>query len=97
MGLDAVGRYAGLIPVSAAHAADDPQTRVGRLAILRDAHLTPQMTIKTIMGVFDSSAGDDLAVLDAEGRVLGLLSEAHAVRRYAEELEKARRDLVGRD
>jgi CIC family chloride channel protein len=95
--LDAVGRYAGLIPVSAAHAADDPQTRVGRLAILRDAHLTPQMTIKTIMGVFDSSAGDDLAVLDAEGRVLGLLSEAHAVRRYAEELEKARRDLVGRD
>jgi CIC family chloride channel protein len=95
--LDAQGRYAGIIPVSAVHAAEDLQATVGRLAILREAHLTPLMTIKAIMNVFDSSAGDDLAVLDGEGRVLGLLSEAHATRRYAEALERARRDLVGRD
>jgi CIC family chloride channel protein len=34
-------------------------------------------------------------VLDEAGDVLGVLSEAYATRRYAEELEKVRRDLVG--
>jgi CIC family chloride channel protein len=49
------------------------------------------------MGAFDASAGDELAVLDPNGRPLGVLSEAHATRRYAEQLEMARRDLTGGD
>ena len=36
-----------------------------------------------------------LAVLDEGQQLLGILSEAYATRRYAEELEKNRRDLVG--
>jgi CIC family chloride channel protein len=36
-------------------------------------------------------------VVDGPGtrKVIGLLTEAHALRRYAEELDRARRDLVG--
>jgi len=55
------------------------------------------MSIKECMSLFDSTASDELAVLDADGRPLGLLSETFATRRYAEELEKARRDLTGGD
>ena len=40
---------------------------------------------------------DELAVLDDGRKVLGMLSESYATRRYAEELEKNRRDLVGGD
>ncbi len=63
--------------------------------INQDHWLLPDMSIKEIMSRFDDTETDELAVLDADRAVLGLLSEAHATRRYAEELEKARRDLVG--
>jgi len=94
--VDADGRYAGIVPVSAAHAADEDGP-VGALAILRDSSLTPAMSIKEIMSAFDASAGDELAVLDDDGRPMGVVTEAHATRRYAEELEIARRDLTGGD
>ena len=93
--VDDVGRYAGIIPVSAVHADPDADGPVDRFAILRNASLTPEMTIKDIMAAFDASEGDELAVLDPVGRPVGLLSEAHATRRYAEESEAARRDLTG--
>jgi CIC family chloride channel protein len=95
--VDGEGRYAGLIPVSAVHAEAGGGGTVGRLAILQDRHLSPDMPIKAIIGRFAAWAADELAVVDGEGRVLGLLAEAHATRRYAEELERARRDLVGGD
>jgi CIC family chloride channel protein len=43
----------------------------------------------------DRTGSDELAVLDEAQQLLGVLSEAYATRRYAEELEKNRRDLVG--
>ena len=49
------------------------------------------------MGVFDRTESDELVVLSADRDVLGILSEAYATRRYAEELEKNRRDLTGSD
>ncbi len=95
--LDRDGAYAGLIPVAAAYAESDESKAVGALAVLRDNALTPDMSIKDCMSLFDATASDELAVLDADGRPLGVLSEAFATRRYAEELEKARRDLTGGD
>jgi len=46
---------------------------------------------------FDEAESDALAVVDSptERHVIGLLTEAHALRRYSEELDRARRDLVG--
>jgi CIC family chloride channel protein len=57
--------------------------------------LSPDLSIRSIMGVFDRTGSDELAVLDETRNVLGVLSEAYATRRYAEELEKNRRDLIG--
>ncbi len=95
--LDDAGHYAGIVHLSAAYADPGQTGPVGDLAITRDAWLTPAMTIKEIMHVFDDTETDELAVLDETGDVLGVLSEGYATRRYAEELEKARRDLVGRE
>jgi CIC family chloride channel protein len=95
--VDNDGRYAGIVPVSTAHVVTQQDGPVGALAVLGDYWLTPEMAIKEIMGAFDASAGDELAVLDPNGRPLGVITEAHATRRYAEELETARRDLTGGD
>jgi CIC family chloride channel protein len=91
------GRYAGIVRVAAAYADPARDAPVGSLAILKAQSLGPDMSIKECMSLFDSTASDELAVLDADGRPLGLLSETFATRRYAEELEKARRDLTGGD
>ena len=55
------------------------------------------MNIKDAMKAFDTSEGEALAVLDGSEtkQVIGLLTEAHALRRYSEELDRARRDIVG--
>jgi chloride channel protein, CIC family len=95
LALDPDGRYAGIIPVAAAFGDPGSAGVVGSLAILHDRTLRPEMSIKACMAMFDATESDELAVLDDQGHPLGILSEAYATRRYAEELEKARRDLVG--
>ncbi|HEY1878637.1 MAG TPA: CBS domain-containing protein, partial [Caulobacteraceae bacterium] len=79
------------------HAIPDPAEPVGSVMVNRRESLRPEMAIKEIMGVFDRTESDELAVVNDDHEVLGVLSEAYATRRYAEELEKARRDLVGSD
>ena len=91
------GGYAGIVPVAAAYAEPDGRKDVGSVAILKAQSLRPDMAIKACMNLFDSTASDELVVLDDDGHPLGVLSEAYATRRYAEELEKARRDLTGGD
>ncbi len=93
--LDGEDRYAGVIRLAVAYAEPNRTGQVGELAINKDFWLRPDMNIKEIMRVFDRSESDELAVLGQAGEVLGVLSEAYATRRYAEESEKARRDLVG--
>ncbi len=93
--LDHARRYAGLVPTSAVYANHHPDGHVSDLMILTDEWLTPEMNIKEVMGVFDRTGADELAVLGDGQEVLGVLSEAYATRRYAEELEKNRRDLTG--
>ncbi|HWF01939.1 MAG TPA: chloride channel protein [Caulobacteraceae bacterium] len=95
--LDHEGRYAGIVPVAAAYGEVDPAAPVSALAQLGRDALTPDLDIKACMRRFDDTASDELAVVDAERRPLGVLSESFATRRYAEELEKARRDLTGGD
>ncbi|HZL00896.1 MAG TPA: chloride channel protein [Caulobacteraceae bacterium] len=93
--LDPAGHYAGIVPAARAFADPEAQGVVQSVTINAGQWLTPEMTIKELMSVFDRTESDELAVLDDRGDVLGILSEAYATRRYAEELEKARRDLVG--
>lgn len=95
--IDGEGRYAGLALIAEAHAADTPADR-GLIDILhhRDVVLHPTMNIQEAIAVFDAAEAESLAVVEAgQHRPIGTLTEAYAMRRYAEESEKRRREAVG--
>ena len=62
-----------------------------------DTVLLPQMTIKEAVAMFENAESDALAVVDSAEtrRVIGLLTEQYALRRYSEELDRRRRELSG--
>jgi CIC family chloride channel protein len=96
--VDGEGRYAGLVLIADAH-APDIATDKGLLEILnhRGVVLHPAMNIQEAITVFDAAEAESLAVVEAGGehRPIGILTEAYAMRRYAEESEKHRREAVG--
>jgi chloride channel protein, CIC family len=96
--VDATGRYVGLALVAEAHAPDIKSTN-GLVGILhyRDVVLHPLMNIQQAIAVFDAAEAESLVVVETGGehRPIGILSEAHAMRRYAEESERWRRNAVG--
>ena len=99
--LDREGRYLGLLATPEAFSAELDDTagerRICELARLKTSALTPQMNVKEAMDVFGKAESEVLAVVeDAQSRkVVGLLNESHATRRYAEALNNASRDVVG--
>src|SRR3984893_4791480 len=96
--VDAAGRYAGLALVADAHAPDiDATSAVAGILHYRDVVLHPVMNIREAIVVFDAAEAESLVVVEAGGeqRPIGILSEAHAMRRYAEESEQRRREAVG--
>lgn len=97
LAVDEEGRYVGVVSVARAHADPDAQGVVGRYATGRAHWLRPDMQIREIMRRFDQAETEELPVLDPEGHIMGLVSESYAARRYAEELEKSRADLIGVD
>ena len=95
--VDAAERYAGIVLVPEAHAADSEAQRVGDILHYKDDILLPNMTVKEAIAVFEAAESDALAVVDGKEsrRVLGLLTEQYALRRYSEELDRRRRELSG--
>jgi len=96
--IDDAGRYAGIIHVAEAHAADTGgAARLDTLLHYQDNVLLPQMTIKEAVVMFEEAEADALAVVDSResGRLIGLLTEQYALRRYSEELDRRRRELSG--
>lgn len=94
--IDDAGRYAGIAQTPSAYAEGlDLAIPVSQISINGDAALTPDLDIVAVMTRFDASGADELAVLDGDRRVLGILSESYVRRRYAQELEKAQRKLFG--
>ena len=96
--LDDQDRYAGMAALAEAYAADADEARpASELARFADCVLMPAMNIKQAMALFDRVEAEALAVVDAPDsvKVIGLLNETFAVRRYAEELDKSRREAIG--
>jgi CIC family chloride channel protein len=96
--VDGSGRYVGLALVADAHAPDiEPAKGVLGILHFRDVVLHPGMNIQEAIAVFDAAEAESLAVVDSDGerRPIGVLSEAHAMRRYAEESEQRRREVIG--
>jgi CIC family chloride channel protein len=96
--VDSAGHYVGLAVVAEAHATD-VETAHGLMGILhhRDVVLHPVMNIQEAIAVFDAAEAESLAVVDTDGdrQPIGIVTEAHAMRRYAEESERRRREAIG--
>ncbi|MBB3862076.1 CIC family chloride channel protein [Novosphingobium hassiacum] len=94
--IDEAGRYAGMVPTAVAFTPTlAGESSVGDLAILKTAFLSPEDGIGEIMRRFEESEADDLAVVSASGAVLGILTEKYVQRRYADEADRALREIYG--
>ena len=95
--VDSAERYAGVLATSEAHAAPETALKLSDIVHHRKAVLLPQMSIKEAVQLFEAAESDQLAVVDSPEtmRVIGVLTEQYALRRYSEELEKRRRELSG--
>ncbi len=95
--LDKDGRYAGTVLTADLHTAiGQPDAPVSDFVLPDGALLLPQMTIREAIDIFEKTETDVLPVLDSaeNGHVLGLLTEAHTLRRYGEELERRHRAIT---
>jgi len=84
--------------VADAHAPDvNAKSGVNGILHHRGVVLHPVMNIQEAIAVFDAAEAESLVVVEAGGehRPVGILTEAHAMRRYAEESEQRRREAVG--
>ncbi len=99
--LDDQQRYAGLAATAELFSAelDDKADAapVGDHVHGRDIALLPEWNVKEALAAFDRAEAETLAVIESEdnGTVIGLLTEKFATRRYAEELDKANREVMG--
>ncbi len=96
--LDEEKHYAGIVLVAEAHSPEiDESIAVRDILHVADIALLPTMTVKEAVILFDRAEAEALAVIEAldKREVIGLLTESHALRRYADELEQRRQDLLG--
>jgi len=99
--VDRDGRYAGVIDMAIVH---DPQydevIDVGLVADLVNrggSHLLPSENVRAALARFEISQTEALPVLSAQAdpRIIGYLTEAYALRRYTQELERRRAAELG--
>ena len=99
--VDGEGRYVGMLLVADIYAerpgGESGAASVGSFAKYRDAVLVPTMNVKSAADTFARVGSEELAVVSdfMDRKVVGLLTERHLMRRYAEEMEKASRDISG--
>jgi CIC family chloride channel protein len=96
--IDGRGSYIGTIETVEAHspAYDETADETTAELLIRGEPdtLEPQENIRTALILFSKTASEILPVVDSRqsGRVVGSISEAYALRRYTQELEKQRLD-----
>ncbi len=95
--LDSNGRYAGIVYPTDAFAMDETPAVAADIARHREHFLLPGMTVKEAVAALQATEAEALPVLDSplSRRVLGLLTEQAALRRYNKELDQRRREISG--
>ena len=95
--IEADGTYAGLVQTADLYATEtDLDKNIGALARYVDTFLLPETNIQRALDAFKRSEADALVVLRsvASRKIVGLVSEAHAFRRYGEELERQNKEFI---
>ncbi|NTJ12024.1 chloride channel protein [Rhizobium lusitanum] len=87
---DSEGRYVGIILVPEIHRELPDETQAKDLVHFADTALLQATNVREAMKTFSAAEADALAVIDnwTERKVVGLLTEQHALRRYNEELDR---------
>ncbi|MCV2447226.1 chloride channel protein [Paracoccus sp. DMF] len=99
--VDEHDRYAGIIDMATVHDPEITELAEVLLAadcmIGADAHVFRQDNIQAVLDQFSRTQLEILPVLDgpATQRVLGSLTEAYCLKRYAQELDSRRSDEIG--
>ncbi|MBS9479339.1 chloride channel protein [Ancylobacter sp. VKM B-3255] len=93
------GLYAGMVPPAGLYQGEtDPSlgdlTLAARLRHPNEK-LSPQTTIREALNLFESTEAEALAVVGPDGRVVGILSESHAIKRYSDEMRGRLSELTG--
>ena len=100
LAVDEADRYVGLVHVAEAHAAEvSPDKTIKDFLHYSEEMLLPGMAVKEAVLAFDRAEAEALAVVDSylDRRVIGLLTEAYVLRRYAAALERRRQELLGEE
>ncbi len=99
--VDEAGNYTGVVDMTAVHDPALDSTLEGRvlreMAHHRESFLLLGDDIRAILGCFRDSEAEVLPVVATTGdrRILGYLTEAFALRRYSQELERLRSEAMG--
>ena len=99
--VDEGGRFTGAIEVSAIHDHDLDDAAIGLvasdLAGVRANFLLPEMDVRTALSRFEECEAETLPVLAAsdDPRVIGYVSEAYALKRFAHEMERRHSEQLG--
>jgi len=95
--VDAENRYAGLVYPAEIFTVTGENRSVGDVLHHAQDFLSPEMSVKEALAVFETAEADALAVIDdpLTRQVVGLLTEPYALKRYNEELDRKRRELAG--
>jgi chloride channel protein, CIC family len=96
--IDEDKHYVGIVQVAEAHSGEYGEAMpVREILHFTDTTLLPTMTVKEAVALFDKAEAEALAVVEAADNreVIGLLTEAYALRRYSGELEQRRQEILG--
>ena len=99
--VDRDGGYAGTIDVAGLYEPElnelAPYLLGVDVARVKNVYLTPQDDVQKVLETFRRSQAETLPVVAGPGsrRILGALSEAYCLQRYAQEMEKKRRTDLG--
>ncbi len=97
--VDAAGRFDGVVLTGDLHASEaPPDSPISALARAKEGALTPEIGAREALAAFEDYECDVLAVIDSKAtrHVIGLLTEAHALKRYGEVLERHHRSIIDR-
>ncbi len=98
--VDEADRYVGLVHVADLYGTDiEPDNAIKDYLHYGDEMLLPGMAVKEAVLAFDRAEAEALAVVDSylDRRVIGVLTEAYALRRYSAALERRRQEMFGED
>ena len=98
--VDEADRYVGLVHVADLYGSDiEPDNAIKDYLHYSDEMLLPGMAVKEAVLAFDRAEAEALAVVDSylDRRVIGVLTEAYALRRYSAALERRRQEMFGED